>query len=118
MPTEAGAIYGARYQLSSAFISRVRDARVAIVDDVMSAGSALRGTFAELRGHGAKPVVAGALLVLGSAGVDFFAEHDVPVEAVSRDGYDLWLPAGCPLCGAGVPLEEVGAGSRRQPDPR
>ena len=58
-------------------------------------------------GRGAKPVVAGALLALGSTGVDFFEEHDVAVEAVGREEYDLWLPAGCPLCRAGVPLEDV-----------
>jgi hypothetical protein len=52
-------------------------------------------------------VVAGALLVLGSTGANFFAEHDVAVEAVARDNYDLWLPADCPLCVAGLPLEDV-----------
>src|SRR5919107_1434591 len=46
----------------------VRGRRLAIVDDVMSAGSALRGTCAELVAHGAEPVVAGALLVLGDVG--------------------------------------------------
>lgn len=76
-----------------------------MVDDVMSAGSSLRATYDELLAHGAKPVVAGALLVLGSTGADFFAERSVPVEAVAREAYDLWLPAVCPLCATGVPLE-------------
>ena len=107
MPAEADGMYRARYVLPSAFAPRLRDRRVAMVDDVMSAGSALRGTFTELLTHGARPVVAGALLVLGSAGADFFAEHHVAVEAVARDAYDLWLPAACPLCAAGVPLEDV-----------
>lgn len=105
MPAGTGGMYRARYVLPAAFAPRLRDRRVAMVDDVMSAGSALRGTFAELRAHGAEPVVAGALLVLGSAGADFFAEHHVAVEAVARDAYDLWLPAACPLCAAGSPLE-------------
>lgn len=108
-PESGGGLYPARYRLPPALTPRVRDTRVALVDDVMSAGSALRGTFAELRAHGARPVVAGALLVLGSAGADFFAEHRVAVEAVSRDAYDLWPPAACPLCAAGVPLEDVTA---------
>jgi orotate phosphoribosyltransferase len=115
MPTEAGGMYRARYVLPSAFAPRLRDRRVAMVDDVMSAGSAPRGTFTELRAHGAQPVVAGALLVLGSAGADFFAEQRVAVEAVGRDTYDLWLPAACPLCAKGVPVEDVtGACSPRR----
>jgi orotate phosphoribosyltransferase len=80
-----------------------------MVDDVMSAGSALRGTWEELRAHGAVPVAAGALLVLGSAGADFFAGHGVAVEAVARDEYALWHPDACPLCAEGVPLEDAAA---------
>lgn len=107
MPAERGGLYQARYCLSPAFAPRLRGKRVAIVDDVMSAGSALRGTYAELQSHGAAPVVAGALLVLGTAGIDFFAERGVPVEAVARHEYELWLPADCPLCAAGERLEDV-----------
>jgi len=104
-----GDLYRARYFLPPAFAARIEGKRVAIVDDVMSAGSALRGTYAELQAHGAVTVVAGALLVLGSTGAGFFAEHDVPVEAAARDDYDLWLPADCPLCAEGLPLEDVAA---------
>jgi len=98
-------LYRARYRLPPAFTGRIRGKRLAIVDDVMSAGSALRATYSALQAHGAEPVVAGALLVLGSTGADFFAGQGVPVEAVARDSYDLWRPADCPLCAAGVPLE-------------
>ena len=105
----ANDLYRARYVLPSAFSARLRGKRVAMVDDVMSAGSALRGTYAELQAHDAVPVVAGALLVLGSTGADFFAERGVAVEAVARDDYDLWLPADCPLCASGLPLEDVAA---------
>jgi hypothetical protein len=80
-----------------------------MVDDVMSAGSALRGTYDELQAHSAVPVVAGALLVLGSVGVSFFAQRGVGVEAVARDEYELWAPAECPLCVGGLPLEDVAA---------
>jgi orotate phosphoribosyltransferase len=102
---EIGSLYRTRYRLPSAFTSRVRGKRIAMVDDVMSAGSALRGTFAELLEHGALPVAAGALLVLGDVGDDFFERNGIPVEAVARDRYELWPPAACPLCAAGVPLE-------------
>ena len=107
------ALYQARYVLPPALASRAGDKRVAIVDDAMSAGSALRGTFAELRGHGATPVVAGALLVLGSAGETYFAEQRIPVEAVARSEYELWRPADCPLCASGLPLEDVASRGER-----
>jgi orotate phosphoribosyltransferase len=112
MPARADGLYRARYRLPAALSGGIRGRRVAMVDDVMSAGSALRGTFEELRSHGAAPVAAGALLVLGSAGVDHFAALGVPVEAVARDEYTLWLPDECPLCAAGVPLEDVAAAGR------
>ncbi len=107
MPAEANALYRATYVIPSAFVERVRNKRVAMVDDVMSAGSALRGTFAELEQHGAQPVVAGALLVLGSVGSRYFAERHVEVEAVARDDYQLWTPEDCPLCASGEPLESA-----------
>jgi orotate phosphoribosyltransferase len=107
VPALARGMYQARYRLPPAFAARVHGQRLAIVDDVMSAGSALRGTFAELQNHGAAPVVAGALLVLGSIGADFFSQSGVAVEAVARDVYELWLPAVCPLCAAGAELEDV-----------
>ncbi|MDQ2977930.1 MAG: hypothetical protein M3R62_01830 [Acidobacteriota bacterium] len=107
MPAVSDGLYPAVYRLPPAFAPRVRGLRIAIVDDVMSAGSAARGTYAELQAHGAKPVVIGALLVLGSAGEDFFARQSVAVEAVARRPYRLWTPAECPLCDSGVPLEAV-----------
>jgi orotate phosphoribosyltransferase len=104
---QSAGMYQARYRLPPAFATRVRGQRLAIVDDVMSAGSALRGTYEELQAHGAKPVAAGALLVLGSTGAEFFAQRGVPVEATARDDYELWLPADCPLCARGLPLDDV-----------
>jgi orotate phosphoribosyltransferase len=60
------------------------------------------------------PVVAGALLVCGSVGADFFSRRGVPVEAVARDEYEMWLPADCPLCAAGQPLEDVATPPNQQ----
>jgi orotate phosphoribosyltransferase len=107
MPANASGLYQASYRLPPAFAARVRGQRIAIVDDVMSAGSALRGTYSELLTHGAIPVVAGALMVLGDTGATFFAEQKIAVEAVARHRYSLWLPSECPHCDAGVPLENV-----------
>jgi orotate phosphoribosyltransferase len=107
MSPRVSGLYQARYCLPGAFPERLRGQRIALVDDVMSAGSALRGSYTELQAHGAVPVVAGALLVLGSMGAAFFAQCGVAVEAVVRDDYEMWLPSDCPLCAAGLPLEEV-----------
>lgn len=109
LPSAPAGLYRARYVLPAAFAAGVRGRRVAIVDDVMSAGSALRGAYAELDAHGAVTAVAGALLVLGRTGADFFAACGIPVEAVARDQYELWTPGACPFCAAGVPLEDAAA---------
>jgi orotate phosphoribosyltransferase len=107
MPRDAIGLYRATYRLPPAFSDRVRGRRIAMVDDVMSAGSALRGTYTELQTRGAMPVVAGALMVLGNTGADYFAERQVAVEAVVRESYSLWLPADCPHCATATPLENV-----------
>lgn len=111
MPARADGLYQASYRLPASMISRVRGRRIAIVDDVMSAGSALRGTYLELQSHGGEPVAAGALLVLGDVGASWFAERGVPVEAVARDEYRMWAPAQCPLCSSGEPLEDIATAS-------
>jgi orotate phosphoribosyltransferase len=106
-PAPNAALYRARYLLPRAFAASMSGKRVAIVDDVMSAGSALRGTYSELQTNAGLPAVVGALLVLGTAGARFFADKGVPVEAVERQDYDLWTPSECPLCAAGLELEDV-----------
>jgi orotate phosphoribosyltransferase len=107
LPASTGGLYQATYRLPDSFAARVRGKWIAIVDDVMSAGSALRGTYTALRAHAAVPVVAGALLVLGTKGAAFFAEQGVPVEAAARREYQMWTPAECPHCAAGVPLADT-----------
>ncbi|MFL5639165.1 MAG: orotate phosphoribosyltransferase [Gemmatimonadaceae bacterium] len=111
MPREEDGLYQTRYRLPAAFVDRVHGRRVAIVDDVMSAGSALRGSYDDLQTHRALPVAAGALLVLGTVGTEFFRARQLPVVAVARDKFSLWLPGDCPLCREGLPVEDVAAKS-------
>jgi orotate phosphoribosyltransferase len=111
MPENEEGLYRAGYSLPVAYRSRLAGRKVAIVDDVMSAGSALRGTYAELKSHGAVPVVAGAMLVLGSTAADFFTQLGVHVEAAERENYEIWEPSQCPLCSAGMPFEDVAMGA-------
>ena len=97
-------MYRVTYPLRPSLAALVRGQRVAIVDDVVSAGSASRGTFASLVAAGAKPVVVGALLLVGQAARRHFEPLGVAVEAVSETEGTLWSPAECPLCAAGVPI--------------
>lgn len=94
-----------RYQLPPGVGHRLLGKRVALVDDVMSAGSSLRATLNELEAHGAIPVVVGALHVLGSVGASFFTERGLRIESTGRGAFDAWRPSECPLCAANVPFE-------------
>ena len=99
------------YRVPSALRSGVRDRRVAIVDDVIYAGSAVLKTLTDLRECGAVPVGVGALLVLGSAAQRLAAEESLPLERLASLTSGLWAPEACPLCAAQVPLDDPSAGA-------
>ncbi|HEV2750915.1 MAG TPA: phosphoribosyltransferase family protein [Gemmatimonadales bacterium] len=109
MPPDREGLYLARYHLPGGARARVRGKRLAIVDDAISAGSAVRGTFAELEAHGAEPAVVGTLILLGSAAAPYFAERGVALEAIARVPFELWPPPDCRLCASGAPLEDPAA---------
>jgi orotate phosphoribosyltransferase len=100
-------LYPVEYRLPRALQPVVKGKRVAIVNDVINAGSAVRGTFSDLQALGASVVVVGALLALGEAIARFAAEHRVALELLEQMPNNLWTPAQCPLCAAGQPLEIV-----------
>ena len=95
------------YRLPSTLRPRVRGKSVAIVDDVINAGSAVRGTFADLQACGARPVAMGALLVLGSSASGLAADRNVALESIGYLANELWAPSECPLCASRVPLENT-----------
>jgi orotate phosphoribosyltransferase len=105
VPLESG-IYAAQYRLPPGLQAAARGKRAAVIDDVISAGSSVRATYHELAGLGAKPVVAGALLLLGENALPFFQEKNVAVEVLERLPFDMWAPGDCPMCAAQVPLED------------
>jgi orotate phosphoribosyltransferase len=102
---------GVDYRLPDALRAAVRDRDVAVVDDVVNAGSAVRATLGDLRRCGANPVVVGSLLVLGRSAPTFLSDSAtrLSVECVARLASGLWAPSECPLCGSGVPLHDAGA---------
>ncbi len=106
-PASAGAgLFAAEYKLPPALERLVRGQRVAVVDDVISAGSSVRATVAALTAAGASVAVVAALLALGDAGSLHFTERGVPVETLQRRELALWEPGDCPLCLQGQPLED------------
>jgi orotate phosphoribosyltransferase len=100
---------GVTYAIPDAFHDHLRGRALAIVDDAINAGSATRAIFAALTALGAQPVAIGALLILGETALPFFAANGLAVESVARLANELWEPAACPLCAAGVPLSSPSA---------
>jgi orotate phosphoribosyltransferase len=103
-PQNPDALYSATYHLPHHLRTIAGGRTIAVVDDVINAGSAIRGTLAELESIGAKPVVVGALLVLGETGQNFLRERDLPVKYVSYLPNQIWTPQECPFCASQVPL--------------
>lgn len=103
-----GNLFPVEYRLPKVLESAVKGKRVAIVNDVINAGSAVRGAYFDLKAKGAVVVAIGALLALGEAITAFSAEHHVPLELLEQAPNNLWIPTQCPLCATGMPLEIVG----------
>jgi orotate phosphoribosyltransferase len=82
-------------------------ATVAVVDDAVNAGSAVRATVDALEACGAEVVALGALLVLGDAVPRWAAARGLPLERVTARANAIWTPEACPRCAAGEPLERV-----------
>jgi orotate phosphoribosyltransferase len=107
-PERGAALYAVEYRLPAGQRSGIDGKAVAIVDDAINAGSAVRATHADLLACGARPVALGALLVLGVSASRFAAEQGLPLESVAVLDNTIWDPLDCPLCSRGTPLEEVG----------
>ncbi len=104
----SGELFRARYAVPGETRGRLHGRRVAVVDDVMNAASAVRATVSDVRAAGADVVAIGALLVLGSSAAEY-AEHEgfALVDAAAMPNR-IWEPSSCPLCADGHPLEDPG----------
>jgi orotate phosphoribosyltransferase len=102
----ANEFYPVGYRIPTALRDRIRGKRIAVVDDVISAGSAVRGAVEDLEACGARLVAIGSLLVLGLHASAFASSKCVPLETLAHLAKnDLWEPSSCPLCASGVRLE-------------
>lgn len=104
-----GSLFPVGYKVPVPLREGLRGKAVAIVNDVINAGSAVRGTSADLEECGATVVAIGALLVLGTAGPVFASTKGVPLLSVATLPNNLWTPSDCPLCVSQVPLEDIAA---------
>lgn len=95
------------YALPPGLAPVLRGRRVAVVDDVVNAGSAVRGTARAVRAVGGRPVAVGALLVLGASAARLAAAEGMAVEYVAQRPNPLWSLAECPLCAAGEPVQDL-----------
>jgi orotate phosphoribosyltransferase len=95
------------YRLPDTLRPRIGGKKVAIVDDAINAGSAVRATYLELQASGARPAAVGALLVLGCKAAQLADGWNIPLEGFAQLPNELWLPEVCPLCASGVPLEDA-----------
>lgn len=106
-PIPSEKLYPVTYRVPDALRPDLRNRTVAIVDDAISAGSAVRGTFTDLLACGARPVAIGALLILGSSALQFAKEYNVDLEGLSYLDYRLWSPFDCPICKTGSSFEKT-----------
>jgi orotate phosphoribosyltransferase len=104
---DATGLFPVKYELPTPSRSRAHGMTVAIVDDAISAGSAVRGTYANLVVHGVRPVALGALFIFGQKAARFAAEKNLPLEGIAQLEFNIWSPNDCPLCHEGVALERV-----------
>jgi orotate phosphoribosyltransferase len=93
--------------------SKLNGKRVAIVDDVINAGSAVGATIRSLTQAGARPVAIGALAVYGDSANRLAAANHAALEALAVYPNRIWEPANCPLCAQGMPLTPGDSGAMR-----
>ena len=104
-PQGTSTLYSYGYQIPKTLYQKAKGKKFAIVDDVINAGSAVRGTFQSLLSCGAIPVTIGALLITGSKALEYFADKSISLEKIAYLDNNLWTPSECPLCASHKPLD-------------
>ena len=104
---DAAGLYPVIYRIPGRLRDELRGQRTAIVNDVISAGSAVLGTLADLEACGADVVAVGTLATLGESFPQRASEAGIPLESILNQPNEIWTPADCPLCAKDVPLTSV-----------
>jgi orotate phosphoribosyltransferase len=104
--SKSGEMFPIRYRVPGAQRELVAGKRVLIINDVIGAGSAVLGTLKDLYECGADPVAIGALAARGPAATVLARENGLALETLASFPGEMWKPAECPLCAAGMPLAD------------
>ena len=90
------------YRIPGAQRDLVRGRRVAIVNDVINAGSSVRATLADLEACSASTVAIASLLSRGRAPERLASDARVPLVVLAKEPNTIWPPDECPLCMEGI----------------
>ncbi len=101
---EAKGLYPVQYVIPQTLRGELNRKRVAIVNDVINAGSAVRGTLSDLEACGAQCVVIGSLAVLGDWAERFAVEKGIALERLASFENEIWESEECPMCQRGLAL--------------
>jgi orotate phosphoribosyltransferase len=99
-------LYPLRYRIPSVLSGEVQGKRVAIVNDAINVGSAVRGTFADLQHCQAQPVAIATLATLTPWASRFAESNGVGLEVLASLESEVWTVTACPLCIRGEPLTD------------
>jgi orotate phosphoribosyltransferase len=94
-------LFSVSYHLPHALHDVVEGKRVVVVNDVISAGSAVRGAVDDVERLGGSVVAVASLVLLGDHFAEFCRARQLPLITLFRQEFHLWLPDTCPLCAAG-----------------
>ena len=103
---QGGGLFTADYRLPRELQRRAGKERLAIVDDMISAGSSVRATATALTDTGATVAVIATIALLGNLANDYFSAAGIPLIALAQEKFNLWAPAECSLCMDGIQLED------------
>ena len=102
---ERAGLFPVEYRVPTTLRSALRGKRVAIVNDVINAGSAVRGTAADLKACGAEIVAIATAATIGTAATQLADEYRVPLYKLATLEARVWPPDDCQLCRDGVPMK-------------
>ena len=104
--TGSGHLFPVGYRIPTALRSLLAGKRVAVVDDVINAGSAVRGAIEDLESCGASVVAIGSLMARIDQASALAASKGASLECLGPlPESQLWEPPDCPLCAAGIALQ-------------
>src|SRR5262249_21600226 len=105
--TDGGGLNSVNYRLPNTLRPRIGGKQVAIVDDAINAGSAVRTTCLELQASGARVAAVGALLVVGRQAAELAAGSHAPLEGIGPLPRELGRPGAWSVLAARVPVQPL-----------